>query len=109
MMSCLSHSPFYVHTTVFQTESKDKAATADDAELDVARMLPDDFDLYDAQECRFETNSFKMVYVCNSDADFYMYKRNSFTKAAKVWFYTGVCRCLCLFRYSAGFLLLLHH
>lgn len=45
------------------------------------KPLGTDMDIMDNTECKFNVNSFKMVYVVNSES--YLYKRNALQKAAK--------------------------
>ena len=45
----------------------------------------DDMDILDNTECKFNVNSFKIVYVVNSE--YYLYKRTALTKAREV----GIC------------------
>ena len=45
--------------------------------------IPHDMQIVDNTECNFNVNSFKMVYVVNSES--YLYKRTALTKAK------GVC------------------
>jgi hypothetical protein len=42
-------------------------------------------DILDNTECKFNVNSFKIVYVVNSE--YYLYKRTALTKAREV----GIC------------------
>ena len=44
----------------------------------------DDMDILDNTECKFNVNSFKIVYVVNSE--YYLYKRTALTKARQVSF-----------------------
>ena len=44
--------------------------------------IPPDMQIVDNTECNFNVNSFKMVYVVNSES--YLYKRTALTKAKQV-------------------------
>ena len=46
------------------------------------KSLSDDMDIMDNTECKFNVNSFKMVYVVNSES--YLYKRTALKKAKEV-------------------------
>ena len=49
------------------------------------KKLGDDMDIMDNTECKFNVNSFKMVYVVNSES--YLYKRMALKRAREVWTY----------------------
>ena len=46
------------------------------------KKLGDDMDIMDNTECKFNVNSFKMVYVVNSES--YLYKRTALKRAREV-------------------------
>lgn len=46
------------------------------------KKITDEMDIMDNTECKFNVNSYKMVYVINSES--YLYKRNALFKAKQV-------------------------
>jgi hypothetical protein len=46
------------------------------------KQSTEDMDILDNTECKFNVNSFKIVYVVNSE--YYLYKRTALTKAREV-------------------------
>ena len=50
--------------------------------------IPEDMDIDENTECNFNVDSFKMVYVVNSEG--YLYKRNALTRAKKVGTITNI-------------------
>ena len=50
--------------------------------LSLPKKLGEDMDIMDNTECKFNVNSFKMVYVVNSES--YLYKRMALKRAQQV-------------------------
>ena len=91
-----------VNGDVEKTENKDSEEREKDAEKEVTNegkddeqdnsqdsvipKPPDDIDIIDNTECKFNVNSFKLVYVVNSES--YLYKRMALQRAREVSFGT---------------------
>jgi paired amphipathic helix protein Sin3a len=79
-------------------EDLNKAMHEQDTQRKDARSLPekksaDDMDIMDNTECKFNVNSFKMVYVVNSES--YLYKRLALQRAKQVLYITfSLCSCV---------------
>ena len=69
-----------------QTKDGDEADKEGDKEekdvLSLPKKLGEDMDIMDNTECKFNVNSFKMVYVVNSES--YLYKRMALKRAQQV-------------------------
>ena len=66
-------------------EQKTDTDIVDSAGMDSPKQTADDIDILDNTECKFNVNSFKIVYVVNSE--YYLYKRTALTKAKEVRVY----------------------
>ncbi|KAK3095867.1 hypothetical protein FSP39_020142, partial [Pinctada imbricata] len=60
-------------------EQKPDSEGADNSNLEFPKQRTEDMDILDNTECKFNVNSFKIVYVVNSE--YYLYKRTALTKA----------------------------
>ncbi len=64
-------------------DETDKDGDKDDKdELSLTKKIGDDMDIMDNTECKFNVNSFKLVYVVNSEN--YLYKRMALRRAQQV-------------------------
>ena len=64
-------------------QKKSRSDAAETEELPGSpKQSTEDMDILDNTECKFNVNSFKIVYVVNSE--YYLYKRTALTKAREV-------------------------
>ena len=64
-------------------EEPDKEGEKEEKDmLSLPKKLGEDMDIMDNTECKFNVNSFKMVYVVNSES--YLYKRMALKRAQQV-------------------------
>lgn len=68
-----------------QKNQKSRSDTETEEILGSPKQSTEEMDILDNTECKFNVNSFKIVYVVNSE--YYLYKRTALTKAREV----GVC------------------
>ncbi len=66
-------------------ECKDSESKDLDEDSQQKKAVTDDMDIIDNTECKFNVNSFKMVYVVNSES--YLYKRMALKRAKEVGLY----------------------
>ena len=66
-------------------ENDSEKETNKESEDEVTKKVTDDMDIMDNTECKFNVNSFKMVYVVNSES--YLYKRMALNRAKEVSIY----------------------
>ncbi|XP_078328570.1 paired amphipathic helix protein Sin3a-like isoform X2 [Crassostrea virginica] len=79
----LNRKPVFLPRNVRQWRLQQKKSRSDAAETEELPGSPkqstEDMDILDNTECKFNVNSFKIVYVVNSE--YYLYKRTALTKA----------------------------
>lgn len=65
-----------------QKNQKSRSDTETEEILGSPKQSTEEMDILDNTECKFNVNSFKIVYVVNSE--YYLYKRTALTKAREV-------------------------
>nr|XP_022306846.1 paired amphipathic helix protein Sin3a-like isoform X1 [Crassostrea virginica]XP_022306847.1 paired amphipathic helix protein Sin3a-like isoform X1 [Crassostrea virginica] len=79
----LNRKPVFLPRNVRQWRLQQKKSRSDAAETEELPGSPkqstEEMDILDNTECKFNVNSFKIVYVVNSE--YYLYKRTALTKA----------------------------